>query len=142
MAARNLLRATELEHCPLRPDHEPTRKTIRQVRDVLEHWDDNMPAFNAQSRPVDPTRNSGKDLAAEVYTTSTPYDFISWNGQTGAMLAPNLPAAELHELLDQAECAVLDEDPDMSRFIPERAPSPWVWDEALGSWWPRSGLRD
>ena len=52
------------------------------------------------------------------------------------MLLPNVSAPALHELLDAVEAEVLAADPELGRFLPPRAPSPWVHTD--GEWWPRA----
>ena len=56
---------------------------------------------------------------------------------TGAELLPNVAAPVVHELLDAVETEVLASDPELSRFVPHRAPSPWLYDD--GQWWPKAG---
>jgi hypothetical protein len=54
------------------------------VRDLLEHWDENMPIFNGDSKEV-PPRPSGKRFAARN-PTGTPYWSSEWNSKEGPLL--------------------------------------------------------
>jgi hypothetical protein len=110
---------------------------LREGRDLVEHWPDNMPVFNVhvhgKPRSRAP-RPSGRSFA-ERNPRDTPYDG-GWSSKYGAELLPNVPAQALHELLDAVEAEVLASDPDLARFVPPRAPSPWAYDPEWG-WWPK-----
>ena len=47
---------------------------------------------------------------------------------------PNVPAPALHKVLDAVEAEVLADDASLARFIPSRAPSPWLRRD--DEWWP------
>jgi len=110
------------------------RAEVIEGRDLNEHWAENMPIFNVSPRPETPSRRSGKDFA-ERNPRRGPYSQSNWNLKTGAMLLPNVSASALHDLLDDAEAEVLESTPSLSEYIPERAPSPWVYEN--GEWWPK-----
>lgn len=132
VAARNLLRALELEDCPVSVDSAAdVSEEVEELRDLAEHWDENMPVFNVRPREKEPRHKTGKRFA-ERHPGASPYDFWQWNNRGGAMFTPTLSARDLHAFLDEAERAVLDEAPDLVRFVPERQPSPWVQDHQLG----------
>jgi hypothetical protein len=59
LAARNLVRAAEL--AAESSIETPLAETLKDVRDLLEHWDENMPIFNTRPRGV-PPRLSGKTI--------------------------------------------------------------------------------
>ena len=134
IAARHFLRAVELPP-PMRITVDPVlRAEVIEGRDLNEHWAENMPIFNVSPRPETPSRRSGKDFA-ERNPRRGPYSQSNWNLKTGAMLLPNVSASALHDLLDDAEAEVLESTPSLSEYIPERAPSPWVYEN--GEWWPK-----
>jgi hypothetical protein len=89
--------------------------------------------FNVAPRP--PSHGSGKSFAARNPGRS-PYAWLNWNNKTGAELLPHVSAAALHQLLDAVEAEVLAKDPALSRYVPARAPSPWLYQN--GEWWPKS----
>ena len=53
--------------------------------------------------------------------------------------APHVPASALHRLLDAVEAEVLTNDDSLRRFVPRRAPSPWLHEN--GKWWPKPAAR-
>lgn len=138
VAARNLLRALDLNGSPLAADSD-VGDEVEDLRNLVEHWDENMPVFNVRPREEEPPRRAGKRFT-ERHPNRSPYDFWSWKGRGGAMLSPTLSSLDLHGFLDQVEQAVLDQSPDMARFVPERQPSPWVEDPVLGVM-PKPDLR-
>jgi hypothetical protein len=134
VAARNLLRALDLEP-PSGLAIDPTiRAELREGRDLVEHWPENLPVFNVTPRREDPPRPSGKAFAARN-PQHGPYNWLSWSSKKGAELLPNVSATELHELLDAVEAEVLASDSELSRFVPARAVSPWHREN--GEWWPK-----
>lgn len=109
-------------------------REVAEVRDLLEHWQDNMPVFNVRPRRQDAPRRSGKSFAARN-PKMTPYDWFAWNSRRGAKLTANVSAPEARDAIRAVEAAVLAEDADLARFIPPDAPSPWFVSES-GDWWP------
>lgn len=107
---------------------------VAEVRDLVTHWQDNMPVFNTRPRKQDPPRRSGKAFAARN-PRKTPYDWFAWNARQGAMLTANVSASDARQAIEAVQDAVLAEDPDLARFIPPEVPSPWFVDEHQ-NWWP------
>jgi hypothetical protein len=134
VAARNLIHALELDPPPTVALDPTIRAELIEGRDLLEHWVDNLPVFNVNPRPKDPTRRSGRDFAARN-PESGPYSWLCWNSKEGAKLMPNVPAPTVHDLLDSIEAEVLADDPTFASFVPPRAPSPWIRER--GEWWPK-----
>jgi hypothetical protein len=133
VAACNLLRALDL--APTSVSVDPTlRAELIDGRNLLEHWaeNENMAVFNVQPRVAEP-RRSAKSFA-ERNPGRRPYFPLLWNSKTGAQLMPNVSAPALHELLDAAEAEVVSKDAALSRYVPARAPSPWIHQD--GEWWP------
>lgn len=134
VAARNLFHALDLPPSA-RVSVDPTlRAELIEGRDLHEHWRENLPVFNVTPRTAQPRYPSGKRFAARNPDRG-PYSWLSWNGKTGARLLPNVSAAALHDLLDAVETDVLAADASLSRFVPPRAPSPWLYED--GVWWPK-----
>jgi len=134
IAARNLLKALDLDP-PMKVSVDPTlRSELIEGRDLHEHWVENMPIFNVTPRPARPKYRSGKDFA-QRHPDKGPYWWLDWSNKTGARLMPNVPAPVLHALLDEIEAEVLNDDPDLQRCLPPRAPSPWIYEN--GEWWPK-----
>jgi hypothetical protein len=133
VAARNLIHALELEPASTVALDPTIRSELIEGRDLLEHWVDNLPVFNVTPRPRQPRYRSGKDFAARNPTRG-PYWWLGWNAGKGAMLMPNVPAPAVHDVLDAVEAEVLANDPELVRYVPPRAPSPWLRDR--GQWWP------
>ena len=134
IAARNLFRALELPPATTVPVDPTLRAELIEGRDLHEHWVENLPLFTVKPRLVQPSHRSGKDFAARNPDRG-PYWWLGWNSKKGAMILPNVPAPALHELLDAVEAEVLAASPTLSRFVPPRAPAPWLHVE--GEWWPR-----
>lgn len=130
---RNVLRALDVVE---NPPEVPSGigETIKNVRDLLEHWDENMPIFNVSPRKAEPPRPPGKDFA-KTHPDQTPYYGISWNGKRGSMVTPNLAAAQLHDLLDRLEGWAIEMSPSLKGFVHVRKPSPWQRDDS-GILWP------
>jgi hypothetical protein len=134
IAARNLMRALELDPASRVAIDPIMRAELIEGRNLNEHWDENMPIFNATPRPRQPAHPSGKAFAARN-PRAGPYDWLAWSNTTGAQLLPHVHAPALHEVLDEVELEVLaKDDGDLSRFVPPRAPSPWLHQN--GEWWP------
>jgi hypothetical protein len=134
VAGGNLLRALNLPPA-MKVAADPTLLSeLKEGRDLLEHWDDNMPFFNVLPRVDEPRFSTGKRFA-ERNPRAGPYEWLDWSNTTGARLLPNVSAPAMHRLLDAVEDHVLAADADLSRFVPPRAPSPWVHED--GQWWPK-----
>jgi hypothetical protein len=134
IAARNLLRALDLDPATSVPVDATLRNELIEGRDLNEHWPENLPVFNVTPRVEQPPRRSGKSFAARNPTVG-PYSWLSWKGKTGPLLLPNVTAFAVHELLDAVEGDVLAKRPDLRSFVPPRAPSPWIFER--GNWWPK-----
>jgi hypothetical protein len=135
VAGRHLLRALEFEPAT-RVSIDPTlRAELIQGRDLHEHWPDNLPVFNISPRVDEPPRPSGRDFAARNPDRG-PYWWLGWSNKTGAQLLPHVSAPALHHVLDEVEAEVLANDAELTRFVPPRAPSPWLQQD--GEWWPDS----
>jgi len=100
-----------------------------------KRWDENAPVFNVRPRTAQPPRNSGKAFAARNPDRG-PYWWLGWKNKAGAMLLPHVSAPELHYLLDDVEAEVLGKDAALNRFVPPRAPSPWLRHNE--EWWPKA----
>jgi hypothetical protein len=122
IAARNLIRALDLLDPPLTMD-QVLRQEIIEVRDLNEHWEENMPVFNVRPRPSEPNRRSGKEFAARNPARG-PYYWLAWDSQFGPKLTPNVPAAAVHELLDRVYARVLNGYPGLAEFMPPSSPIP------------------
>jgi hypothetical protein len=134
IAGRHLLTALELEP-PSAVTLDPTiRAELIEGRDLHEHWRDNMELFNTRPRAKQPKYHSGKDFAARNPSTG-PYWWLVWTNTTGAELLPHVSAPTVHALLDAIEAEVLASDPNLSRYVPPREPSPWLYEK--GEWWPK-----
>jgi hypothetical protein len=126
LAARNLVRAAEVAAESL--IETSFAETLKDVRDLLEHWDENMPIFNGNSKEV-PPRPSGKRFAARN-PTGTPYWSSEWNSKEGPLLFPKgPPAAKLHDALDRVQSFVVQRRPELMEYIPERSDQPWLGDD-------------
>jgi hypothetical protein len=134
VAARNLVQALELAPASRVVINPTMRAELIEGRDLLEHWSENMPIFNVTPRPAQPRYRSGKDFAARN-PRHRPYWWLGWSNKTGARLMPHVHAPALHDLLDAVEKEVLADDESLKRFVPPRAPSPWVREN--GEWWPK-----
>lgn len=136
VAARNLLRALKVIDLEIRVDNE-LDEAIIQHRDLLEHWDENMPVFNSFPRQMTPPRPPGKRYASDN-PESSPYGQIRWNGSHGPILGSWLPAEKLHEFLDVVQEEVHARSPSLMDYVPKRAPSPWLGEEAgIDRWFPK-----
>jgi len=136
VSARNLLRAIDLAQPHIRVD-TGFEEMLRVVRDLLEHWDENMPVFNVHPQRRPAPRRSGKLFKAKN-EGQTPYSAFAWNSIEGPLLIAGVPASMLHSLLDEVEAEVIRDRPEMIEFIPERVPSPWLGESAgEDQWLPR-----
>jgi hypothetical protein len=135
IAAHHLLDALELPPASDVPIDPILRDELAQRRDLLEHWEDNLPVFMVTPRPGQPPRRSGRGFAARNPGLS-PYWWLRFDNKRGALLMPKAPAPTLHSLLDAVEAEVLAGDPGLADYVPPRAPSPWIHEN--GEWWPKA----
>ncbi len=137
IAANNLLKAIKLMDHPPKVDLAVS-KELAEVRDLNEHWVENMPIFNVRPRPRDPGYPSGKEFAKR-YERHDPYCWWAWDGERGPLLSPNVSATQMHELVDAAVAAVVADRPDLAGSIEEAAPRPWHIPATPGEhmWWPK-----
>lgn len=110
------------------------KQEVAEVRDLVTHWQDNMPVFNTRLRKQEPPRRTGRTYAARN-PDRTPYSWFSWSARRGPMLTTNVCAPDARKAIHAACDAVLSEDPGLSRFVPPEVPSPWLIDDH-GNWWP------
>jgi hypothetical protein len=122
IAANNLLKAIKLMDHPPKVDLAVS-KELTEVRDLNEHWVENMPIFNVRPRPRDPGYPSGKEFAKR-YARHDPYCWWAWDGERGPLVSPNVSATQMHELVDAAVAAVVADRPDLVGSIEEAAPRP------------------
>ncbi len=134
VAARHLLRALELEPGARASIDSTLRAELIEGRDLHEHWLDNMPVFNVSSRAEQPPRRSGREFARRN-PDRDPYWWLAWSTRTGPQLLPNVSAPALRQVLDEVEAEVIGNDASLARFVPSRAPSPWLRQD--GEWWPK-----
>lgn len=134
VAARNLFLALDLDATTSVSVDPTLRAELIEGRDLHEHWPENLPVFNVTPRVAQPGYPSGKAFAARNPDRG-PYTWLGWSSKKGARLLPNVSAPELHQLLDAVEDQVLSKDAALSRYVPPRAPSPWLHQD--GEWWPK-----
>lgn len=139
IAAHHLLDALDLSPASGVPVAPTMRDELTQGRDLLEHWEDNLPVFLVTPRPEPPPRRSGRAFAARNPGLS-PYWWLRLDNSRGAMVMPQAPAPALHDLLDAVEAEVIASDPGLADYVPPRAPSPWVHEN--GEWWPKADGED
>jgi len=48
---------------------------------------------------------------------------LAWFKPRHGLIADDVPAAAMHELIDRAEARVLSDYPDLADFVPPRSPS-------------------
>lgn len=123
VSARNLVRALNLKGQEVEVDR--TLNVMHWGRDLLEHWDENLPIFNQRPRPQDPKYPSGRNYA-DWYEEHSPFSFGAWRGGVGPLLTPDLPVAELHAALDEIEAQILAAAPQMRKYLRNPPPSPWT----------------
>jgi hypothetical protein len=111
------------------------KREIIQVRDLNEHWKENMPVFNVAPSTEDPPRSSGKAFLARN-PRRTPFAWSRWESGTGPLVTPNVPAETLHALVAETLDSILGRRPDLAPFIPDRSPSPWHGGEGWTRWLP------
>jgi hypothetical protein len=135
VAARNLLRAAQLEQEAL--FDQGIAENITNVRDLLEHGEQNMPVFNVSPQRGIPPRQSGRNFSAQ-HPGKSPFSSFAWNSDDGPVLAPELPAWLIHESLNRIEALVIRRSPQLEQYVPERAASPWFGkDFGKDRWWPK-----
>jgi hypothetical protein len=140
VAAAQLLSAMKFASFPVRAP-EPLATEIRAGRDLAEHWQDNMPIFNVHPRSETPKYPSGREFAA-LNPRDGPYGFW-WNSKVGPKLLPNVPAADLHVLIDRVKARVSADHPTLAEFFHEWALSPWFGgDDPNDRWFPALHIYD
>jgi hypothetical protein len=135
VAASHLLRALDLPPATSVPIDRTLRAELIEGRNLHEHWDENMPVFNVRPRVKKPPHQTGRDFAARNPDRG-PYWWLGWNSKKGALLLPHVATPAVYDLLNAAEAEALSKDAALSRFLPPRAPSPWVCEN--GEWWPNA----
>jgi hypothetical protein len=134
VAARNLLHALDLAPASGVSIDQTLRDELKEGRDLHEHWLDYLPVFNVTPRPAQPARyKSGIAFAARNPRGGPDWGF---NNKAGALLLPHVSAPALHDLLDAVEAEAIDSDPNLSSYVPPRAPSPWLRDKF--GWYPKA----
>lgn len=137
VAARNLFHALDLRPASSVSVDSTLRAEVIEGRDLHEHWRENLPVFMVSPRRTEPPYGSGKRFAERNPDSGLyPYWWLGWSNKTGARLLPHVSAPALHALLDAVEAEVLGKDDALARFVPPRAPSPWL--QVDGEWWPRA----
>lgn len=135
VAAHHLLVALARSPASNVPVNTDMRADLKDGRDLLEHWEDNLEVFMVTPPPRPPPRKSGKSFARRNPGLS-PYWWLRWTSEEGAQLMPKASAQDLHRLLDAVEAEVLDSDPGLRGYVPPQAASPWLYEG--GEWWPRA----
>ncbi|WP_344933049.1 hypothetical protein [Sphaerisporangium flaviroseum] len=134
-AARHMFRALEMLGNPVEVD-KTLRAELKESRDLHEHWDENMPAFNTTPRPRQPQFPSGRAFA-DRNPHRGPYYPDAWSNHGGAKITPNVSATQLRGVLDAVEAYVLEQYPELQKYLrPRSEASPWIIDEH-GGIWPR-----
>lgn len=113
---------------------QPLRDELKEVRDLHEHWKDNMPVFNITSRTNQPQYPSGRAYAARN-PTGSPYWWLRWDNENGPKLTPNVSASKVRDLLDRAVAATVQKFPDMTPVTVPPVESPWIHDPESGDQW-------
>jgi hypothetical protein len=136
VAARNLIGALELPPKSAIEIDRDLRDDVVEGRGALEHWKENMPGFNVRTYRAGAAQPKDKRSRAfaERNPRGRPFDWYGWTAATGALAMPHASAPDLHALVDAVEAEALSVRPELARFIPPRAPSPWRRDEH--GWWP------
>ena len=134
VAVRSTLRAAKLAGM----ETEVALETdLNNLRDLAEHWDENMPVFNVWPRAKSAPHRSGKEFS-RAHPDETPYSAFAWSSDEGPRLLRSLPSSRVHTLLDGVQAGVLRERPSLAAYVPERLPSPWLGDsEGDNRWWPK-----
>lgn len=119
VAATHLIEAGDLL-TPALSIRSDVRADIIAGRDLLEHWIENMPAFNRRPHKALPQRR-GTQGFAQRNPNATPYLMaLDWHSQHGAMLTPTVPGIVVHDLVDQAERRAVAINPLLAAYIPAR----------------------
>lgn len=120
---------------------DPTiRDEIKETRDLLEHWKENVPIFNTRPRPRQPKHPSGQRWANRNPEPARPYSAFNWNNKDGPRLTPNITSAEVWQILDRIVEDFRATDGHWDDYLPEPQPLAWVeYDTERGKeWWPDS----
>jgi hypothetical protein len=134
IACRNLLVALELLDQP--PSLDPiVAAELKESRDLNEHWTENMPVFQVgPERPGQPKYPSGKKFAKRN-PRHGPYCWWAWDGNLGPRVTPNVPATQVHELVEISIAAASATKPEFGDGIAPPAARPWIIPMAPGEWW-------
>jgi hypothetical protein len=133
VAARNLVRALDLGAS--RVVDQGLRNTLLDVRNLLEHWDENMAIFNTTPQGS-PTRQS--ERFAATHPDITPYSSFQWDSKVGPKLLPSVAASVVRRALDAVDAWVLGRQPSLEEYVPPSQASPWRgvgW--GADQWWPK-----
>jgi hypothetical protein len=133
VATRNLLFSVALMDNPPKVDPVVAKELV-EVRDLNEHWDENMPVFQSSPRPRDPKFRSGKDFAGRN-PQHGPYCWWAWSSQDGPRVTPNVSATQVHDLVDSTINAARITQPEMANTVEDAAPRPWHIPAKAGDWW-------
>jgi hypothetical protein len=123
-----------------RPNAEDAMwREVRQTRDLLEHWDENMHVLNQHPRVGQPAEKSG-EASAERYPDDSPYSWRRWSSTFGPMATVGVPGSALRAVAEGVENHVLRDRPELRPYLAVRAESPWVGDAGgtQSRWLPRA----
>ena len=134
VAANNLVRAVANTRGRVAAIPEDLAIDIRTHRDLLEHWDEQSPAFYNKASPG-PLERSGKHFANR-HPGGDPYWWLSWSRESGPSLGPELGVEVLHLELDRIQEEILESNPDLEQYLSPIDDTPWLRDE-LGRWSPK-----
>lgn len=118
VACHNLVKAIDKFDADI-PIDPVVKAELTQVRDLLEHWHENMPIFNVKPRQSEPKYPSGKAFT-ERNPGRSPYWWLYWDSkenQTGVTI--NVSARAVYELVEKVQRYVFERDPGLIRFVPE-----------------------
>ena len=134
LAADHMLMAIDRLDPPI-PVEQSLSEGIADLRDMLEHWLDNMPVFNQHPRPRQPAHRSGKRFA-QNHPDRSPYNWLAWDSGVGPRLSTTVTANEVRALTYEVEARIVGDDPTYADYVPPpRAESPWSVEPS--GYWPR-----
>lgn len=107
------------------------RAELKEVPDLLEHWENNMQIFNVNPRPEIPRFRSGKSFLARNPDRS-PYSALRWkmhihgnDSELTVYVTVNVSRDQVLALVQDVQRAVLEASPGLARFVPEE----WLSDD-------------